>query len=695
MDNSSKKTANFSMDKIQDASILTRALKWTKAPYDKATREEVEKLIRTDSQQVHDCFSKNLDFGTGGIRALMGVGTAKVNVYTFLNITEGLSQYVESIKGGKGRITIGYDARENSYKLAHNIAAWFVKRGMEVWVFDRAIPTPILSFSIRKKSADLGVMITASHNPKDYNGYKVYGADGGQLAPPTDREVMKYVSKVEEQAFFHEGEYERLTEAISYLDDVFLDTYYESCRTIIGPFASHTFGANALALSSLKTKILYTPLHGVGGEGVRGLLQKMGWQEWSFVESQIKQDSSFPTVSMPNPEDDRALEEGIRQLETKGLDLLVATDADADRIRIALALHPSSQAKKTATFVDSNKKNVKPQIILFDGNQMACLLADYCLKALVDTHQLKDFTNPFIAKTIVTSEMVRLIANQYAVRTIDTLPGFKYIGKLIREDASNFLMGLEDSCGYLYGVEARDKDGILMALFFAIIVEHWARKGKNIYERLKELYCEHGYFFEKIISKQLDDDSQAERILKKFRKSKLEKIDTGEEVFVLFRQVDLGLQKTEERLVDKRGKCSEDAWREKAFAYENLGKTAAIMLFFQSSHLKLKIIFRPSGTEPKVKFYAQIQKYRSKKETERENTQREATSQSMDLREMSIDPTNAVKQTKEGKGNPFAHIAGKERQSMEWERLDETMRKVQEELFPAIEKNLLQWIFAG
>ena len=544
-----------------------RARIWRQSPFDKETQQKVINLEKEDPALFVESFYRSLEFGTGGLRALMGVGTNRMNIYTVLQISMGLINYAEKKWKEKKSVVVGYDGRHHSKQFAEATALLFSNHGIDAFIFANPRPTPFLSFLVRELKTHLGIMITASHNPKDYNGYKVYGPDGGQVSSPIDAEMMEEINLVEK---FPTVDLSLFSDKVKVLEEQFDQKYFDAMKKSMQPY-QETKESGKKDLS-----IVYTPLHGVGGTLMEGAM-KMEGLDLFWVEEQRAIDPDFSTVAMPNPEDDKSLLLALKKANDKKADLLIATDADSDRVRIGV-------------FFDGKCR-------LLTGNQMAVLLADYCLSLLKENSSLP--AKAYMVKTIVTSAMVACLAKHYGVELLDTLPGFKYIGSLIEKHRGDFLLGLEDSCGYLVGEYARDKDGIEVALFASRMAIHWKKREKTLIDRLAELYLQFGFFEEKIISLEKKNPNSILSIMATLRKSPIYAIQNLKLTSLW------DIQKGVRRYFDDQMKLT----KEEEVVFD---KSNVLVFSFEeeaektSSKRSVTIFARPSGTEPKIKFYVQL-----------------------------------------------------------------------------------------
>jgi len=540
--------------------ILQKAEKWLNSDYDKQTREAVKQLINNNEKELIDSFYKNLEFGTGGLRGIMGVGTNRINKYTIGTATQGLCNYISKVCSDKEiNIAVAYDCRNNSSYFAQISADIFTANGLRVYFFESLRPTPELSFAVREFKCQAGIIITASHNPKEYNGYKVYWNDGAQVTPPHDKNIINEVNAVSDISQIN---FKGIQKNITILGEDFDKKYINKLTEL------------SLSPEIIKKhsdfKIVYTPIHGTGVKLVPETLRVYGFTNIYNVPEQDITDGNFPTVISPNPENAEALKLAIEKAEDVNADLVLATDPDGDRVGIAV-------------------RNLNNELILLNGNQTASLLIYYLIKKRVDKKILKG--NEYIVKTIVTTELLGAIASSFGINLYNTLTGFKYIAEVIREKEGKelFIGGGEESYGYLAGEFVRDKDAVMSS---ALIAETavWAKEqGKSMYELLIDIYTEFGFYKESLINIVKKGKSGAEEIgtmMKKFRDNPPEKI-AGSKVIEI---KDYLLQQT------------------KSFVSESVEPlnfpVSDVIQFFTEEGSKITV--RPSGTEPKIKFYISV-----------------------------------------------------------------------------------------
>lgn len=544
-----------------DQSTQATINQWLGGNYDEKTKAEIQALVdQNATTELIDSFYKSLEFGTGGLRGIMGAGSNRINKYTIGTATQGLANYLNNkYPGEKISVAIAHDSRNNSDYFAKITADVFSANGIYVYFFEALRPTPELSFAVRHFGCKSGVMLTASHNPKEYNGYKAYGADGGQFTSPDDKLVIDEVNKIssiDEVKFDRvEGNIELIGEAV---DKLYLD------------------GITALSISpeaikkQQNLKIVYSPIHGTGITLVPKALEQFGFTNVTIVEEQSKPDGNFPTVVYPNPEEKDALTLAINKAKEIDADLVLATDPDADRVGIAV-------------------KDNDGEWVLLNGNQTGSLLINYLLTAWQEAGKLDG--NQFIVKTIVTSNLIEEIAKKKDVTYYNTLTGFKYIGQVMTEleGKKYFIGGGEESYGYLIGDLVRDKDAVVSAAFISEMTAYYKDKGASLYNALLDMYVEYGLYKEDLVSLTKKGKTGAEEIkamMVKFRENPPATLG-GSKVSVL-KDYELG-QETDLAT----GKVTKLDY-----------PTSDVLQFITEDGSIVSA--RPSGTEPKIKFYCSV-----------------------------------------------------------------------------------------
>ena len=549
--------------------ILSKANKWLTNQYDEETRNAVQDMIDNNRDELVDSFYKSLEFGTGGLRGIMGAGTNRMNKYTVGMATQGLANYLKKVyhKEKEMSVAIAYDCRNNSIFFAQVTADVFSANGFKVYLFDALRPTPELSFAIRHFNCKSGVMLTASHNPKEYNGYKAYWNDGSQMIPPHDTNVIDEVAKIKIEDIKFKGVKKNIIMIGEDVDKLYLD---EVAKISVSP------GSNKYA-SCLK--IVYTPLHGTGVHLVPEILQRFGFENVFKVYKQDEIDGNFPTVHSPNPEEPAALEMAIDKARKVDADLVMATDPDADRVGIAV-------------------KDPDDCFVLLNGNQTAAIIFYYLLTLWGKKGKLTG--NEYIVKTVVTTELVKDIANYYKVECYDVLTGFKWIADVIRknEGKKTYIAGGEESYGYMINDFVRDKDAVASCAILAEASAWAAYKGKRLFDILIEIYMQFGFYKERLHSVTKKGKAGAEEIQKmmeNFRAKPPKTINKSKVVTIK--------DYLSSKEFDTASKKSKKI---------NLPKSNVLQFFTQNG---TKISMRPSGTEPKIKFYFSVKdKLNSKEE---------------------------------------------------------------------------------
>ncbi|MFN6375290.1 MAG: phospho-sugar mutase [Chitinophagia bacterium] len=541
--------------------IRERVEQWLNGNYDQKTKEEINQLADNDPSELADAFYKDLEFGTGGLRGIMGVGTNRINQYTIGMATQGFANYlIASFPSQQLRIAIAHDSRNNSRKFAEITANVMAANGIQVFLFDSLRPTPELSFTIRHLQCHGGVVCTASHNPREYNGYKAYFNDGGQLVPPHDKNVIKEVQK------------------IASVDDVKW-TGGEHNIHLVGPELDIAYIDMVKGLSVYPDvikkqhdlKIVYTPIHGTGIKLVPAVLESFGFTNLELVEEQINPDGNFPTVVYPNPEESEAMSLGLKKAASIDADILLGTDPDADRVGIG---------------VKDNHGNW----VLLNGNQTAVLAFNY----LIEARKKKGLSRPndMVVKTIVTTDLIDIIAANNDIKCYNVLTGFKWIAELIKEkeETENYVIGGEESYGLMIGDQLRDKDAVSAVALLCEMAAYEKDRGKSLFSKLIEIYHEYGIFREHLISitkKGRDGQQQIADMMEQYRNHPPKTL-AGIEVTGLY-----DYEKKEARDLSNGQICSID-----------LPKSNVLQFVLKDGS---KVSARPSGTEPKIKFYFSVQ----------------------------------------------------------------------------------------
>lgn len=534
---------------------------WLHGSYDEDTKKEIQQLLDDKKYtDLTDAFYRDLEFGTGGLRGIMGAGSNRVNKYTIGTATQGLSNYLKkTYPNEKIKVTIAHDSRNNSDFFAKTVADVFSANGIHVYFFKALRPTPELSYAIRTLGCKSGVMLTASHNPKEYNGYKAYGEDGGQFVSPADTQVMDEVSAIKN---IDEVNFKRTEENVELIGEEIDDKYLKDILSL---------SVSKEAIQRQKNlKIVYSPIHGTGITLVPKALAEFGFTNVILVEEQSTPDGNFPTVVYPNPEEKEALTLAMKKAKETDADLVLATDPDGDRVGIAV-------------------KNNQNEWILLNGNQTGSLLLNYLMTAWQESGKLTG--KEYVVKTIVTTYLIDKIAASKSISCYNTLTGFKYIGQLMTEllGKENFIAGGEESYGYLVGGFSRDKDAVVSSAFIAEMTAFYKDKGSSLYEALIEMYLQYGLYKEKLISITKKGKSGAEEIaamIEKFRNTP--PTELGGSKVVVLKDYEKGVETD-----------------------LNSGKTTKLdfpksdVLQFVTEDGSI-VSARPSGTEPKIKFYCSV-----------------------------------------------------------------------------------------
>ena len=533
---------------------------WLNGNYDEATKNTIKDLQNSHPTELEESFYKNLEFGTGGLRGIMGVGTNRINKYTIGMATQGFANYLlKAYPNEKISVAIGHDSRNNSRFFAETTAAVFAANGLTVYLFETLRPTPELSFAIRHLGCKGGVVCTASHNPKEYNGYKAYWNDGGQLVPPHDKNVIKEV------------------EAIQSVDEVKW-TGGESNIQLLGAAMDEAYIKMVKSLSvypeiiaaQKDLKIVYTPIHGTGVTLVPKVLAEFGFTNVHVVEEQSTPDGNFPTVAYPNPEESETMSIGLSKAKALDADILLGTDPDADRVGVGV-------------------KNHKGEWVLMNGNQTAVLAFAYMMEA----RRAKGIAqlNDMVITTIVTTEMINEVAKQNKVACYNVLTGFKWIAELIKEKEGqeNYVIGGEESFGLMIGDQIRDKDAVSAVALLCEMAAYEKSKGRSLFDKMIELYVQYGFYYEHLISitkKGMNGQQEIANMMEQYRQTPPATIDGVKVVTLLDYELQMG-----------KNLLTGDSWK------INLPKSNVLQFITEEGS---KISARPSGTEPKIKFYFSV-----------------------------------------------------------------------------------------
>ena len=537
--------------------ILDKAKQWLSSTFDAETQQEIQQLITSNSPDLADRFYKNMEFGTGGMRGVMGAGTNRINKYTLGRATQGLSNYlIENVKKEQLSVVIAYDCRHNSKKFAKIVSDVFSANNIKVFLFEDLRATPELSFAVRHLGCDAGIVLTASHNPPEYNGYKVYWADGGQIVPPHDGGIIGNVNALDFSEIKFDAN-ESLIETIGKeVDDVFID-------------ASVKNGSLSDKIDRKNLKIVFTSLHGTSIVSVPDALAKAGYTDVHIVEEQRVPNGDFPTVKSPNPEEPEALKMATDLANKIGADIVIGTDPDCDRLGVAIR------------DLDGNMK-------LMNGNQTMVVMTEFLLKKWKEEGKMNG--KQFVGSTIVSTELVNEVANSYKVETKVGLTGFKWIAKMVRDFPElDFIGGGEESFGYMVGEFVRDKDAVTATLLACEVAAYAKQNGGSFYEELLAIYIRNNFYKEHLISitkKGMDGAAEIKQMLSDMRNNPLTEID-GEKV---------------ESLSDY-----EASTRKNLITGEvtDIDLPKSNVLIYQTAN-GTRIAARPSGTEPKIKFYFSV-----------------------------------------------------------------------------------------
>ena len=525
---------------------------WSNQPFDKETTKEVYRLKeKLDRSEFNDIFHKDLEFGTGGMRGIMGIGPNRINKYSLGKTTQGICNFINDLKIKDPKVIIGYDSRKNGKYLCEVVSDIFNANNIRTYVFDEIKPTPIVSFGVRNLSCICGIVITASHNPPEYNGYKVYWSDGGQIVPPIDKKLMSSISRTNYADInFQTNKNLKLTNYNEIEKEYFKE---------LGDYLKKI----DIKKEKKKLKVVFTPIHGTSYKMIPSLLEDYGF-EYKTVESQMIPDGNFPTVRSPNPEEAEALSIGISLAKKLNYDIVVGTDPDSDRFGIAI-----------------RQNN---EFILLNGNQTMVLMLDYLLKKNIN-HK-----NSFIASTVVSTPMIEKIAKLNNVEIMLSLTGFKWIGKMINDfPEKDFVAGGEESYGFLFGDFVRDKDAIASSILICEILNEVKEKNKSFLNQLIDCYIKYGFYKEKLVTKKLtglDGRKKINSIIDNIRKNPPKKIGNSNVLIV------------EDYLLGKKFNLKTKKSEKIKLPQSNL-----IILKCED---KTSVCLRPSGTEPKIKYYFSV-----------------------------------------------------------------------------------------
>ena len=548
-----------------DASTQQKIDNWLAGNYEQSVKDGIIRLQKDNPAELEDAFYKNLEFGTGGLRGIMGIGTNRMNKYTVGMATQGYANYLKQCFGNDISVAIAHDCRNNSRSFAEITANVFSANGIKVYLFEALRPTPELSFAIRTLGCKGGVVCTASHNPKEYNGYKAYWDDGAQMVPPHDKNVIAEVEKIASvnevkwgDGVANQPEQGGITMIGAAVDEAYIEmvkglsVYPEVC------------------VAQQDLKIVYTPIHGTGITLIPKALQRFGFNNVTIVEEQSTPDGNFPTVIYPNPEETEAMSLGLKKAKEIDADILLGTDPDADRVAIGV-------------------KNDQGEWVLFNGNQTAVLAFNYMMEA----RKAKGVAlpNDMVISTIVTTQMINVIAKSYGVACYNVLTGFKWIAEMIRakEGKENYIIGGEESFGLMIGDKIRDKDGISAVALSCEMAAYEKNKGRSLYEKMIDLYVQYGLYKESLVSitkKGMNGAQEINEMMKGYRDNPPTTIDGAAVAELLDYQLQTG-----KNLVTGENRAIE------------LPKSNVLQFILADG---TKISARPSGTEPKIKFYFSV-----------------------------------------------------------------------------------------
>ncbi len=541
-----------------EQNILSKVNEWLTPTFDEATRNAIEEMMTSAPKELEESFYKNLEFGTGGMRGIMGIGTNRINKYTLGKNTQGLSDYLhKSFPNEQLKVAIAYDCRHNSNTLAKVVADVFSANGIKVYLFSDLRPTPELSFTVRYLNCHAGIVLTASHNPPEYNGYKVYWQDGGQLVPPQDAEIIKVIEDLK----YNDIKFEANNDLIEYIDAEVDEAFAKST------VENASFNTPADAKANLK--IVYTSLHGTSIKAIPNVLAKAGYTDVNIVPEQAEPNGDFPTVVSPNPEEPEALSMAIALAEKIGADMVVGTDPDSDRLGVAV-------------------RDLDGKIKLLNGNQTMVIMTAFLLEQWKRANKFQG--NEFIGSTIVSTPMMLELAAAYDVECKVGLTGFKWIAKFIKDFPNQkFIGGGEESFGFMVGDAVRDKDAVAAILLVSEIAAQAKASGSSLYQELLNLYIDFGCYKEHLISitkKGIEGANEIKQMMIDLRENPLKEIN-GQRVI-----------------------CIEDYQASKGKDFMNneefdilIPKSNVLIYYLEDGS---KICARPSGTEPKIKFYFSV-----------------------------------------------------------------------------------------
>ncbi|WP_424494215.1 phospho-sugar mutase [Salinimicrobium sp. GXAS 041] len=540
--------------------IKSRAESWTKAPFDANTQQKVQDLLQNNPDELKESFYKDLEFGTGGMRGIMGPGTNRINEYTLGKNTQGLSNYLKKqFEEEDIKVVIAFDCRNNSKELAQTVADVFSANGIQVYLFSDLRPTPELSFAVKYLDCHTGIVLTASHNPPEYNGYKVYWQDGGQLVPPQDKEIVEEINGLDYTEINFNADYTLIHKIDTEVDEAFAKASVEN-----GSF-------NTPDSAKENLKIVFTSLHGTSITMIPKVLEKAGYKNVEIVKEQEEPNGNFPTVESPNPEEPEALKMALELAAQKDADIVIGTDPDCDRLGVAV-------------------KDLDGKMVLLNGNQTMLVMTWFLLEQWKRQDRIKG--REFVGSTIVSTPMIRIIAEDYGVEYKEGLTGFKWIAKMIKDHPElDFIGGGEESFGYMVGDFVRDKDAVTATLLSCEIAAQMKAEGISFYEKLLELYQKYGLYREELVSlvkKGIDGEAQIKNMMISLRENPLEEIG-GEKVVLV-----------EDYLSSEAINSASDSSEIQKL---DVPKSNVLIYYTENG---TKVAARPSGTEPKIKFYFSV-----------------------------------------------------------------------------------------
>lgn len=541
-----------------DSQLLERVNTWLTPTFDSETKDHIKHLIANDIRELKESFYKDLEFGTGGMRGVMGIGTNRINKFTLGKNTQGLSNYLkQSFPDDSLKVAIAFDCRHNSKSLAKVVADVFSANGIKVFLFEDLRPTPELSFTLKHLGCHCGIVLTASHNPPEYNGYKVYWQDGGQLVPPQDAEIISEINRLD----YSEIKFEAQNELIQYIgkeiDDVFINQSVKN----------GSFNTSEKAKENLN--IVFTSLHGTSITAIPETLKRAGYTNVHIVEEQREPNGDFPTVKSPNPEEPEALKMAIELADKVDGDIVIGTDPDCDRLGVVV-------------------RNLDGELVILNGNQTMILMTNFLLKQWQNNNRING--NQFVGSTIVSTPMMSVLCNAYNVECKIGLTGFKWIAKMIKDfPAMDFIGGGEESFGFMVGDFVRDKDAVTSTLLACEIAAQAKDKGISVYKELIELYQEHGLYKERLVSltkKGIEGAQEIKQMMVDARENPLQEVNGSKVVRIEDYQLSItkDLNSGQEERID-------------------IPKSNVLIYYTEDGS---KIALRPSGTEPKIKFYISV-----------------------------------------------------------------------------------------